>query len=95
MPVGFICFQLNKLLVLFHWSIGHIVFQFNLLPIGGTNLLIYWTCLLLVGGCLGLGMVLADAVKQENPSQDSNNKYNGATNCNAHNSTCGSLWNGN
>lgn len=99
MPIGFIHFYFNLLCR----SIGYILSQFNIpLHSGGRHILILWTCLLLmVSGGLRfeiLGLVLADAVVQENTSQDSNSKCSSNSYCNSNGSICadGSLciiWN--
>ena len=99
MPIGFIHFYFNLLCR----SIGYILSQFNIpLHSGGRHILILWTCLpLMVSGGLRLeilGLVLADAVVQENTSQDSSSKCSSNSYCNSNGSICadGSLciiWN--
>ena len=92
--IRFTCLQFNTL----YWTIGCVLFQFNHLLILWTSSLLWYSCLpLLVGRWLRFGALesmLADAVVDKNSSQEtsqnSNNKYNDASNCcwNLHSRTC-------
>ena len=89
--ISLTCLQFNTLC----WTVGHIFFQFNHLLILRTSSLLWYYCLLLlVKRCVRfgpLGLMLADAVVDQNSSQESNTKCYGADHhryIHTHSSSC-------